>query len=219
MKLLWSKLYIFTIYLLLVSVVVTADEYDEDDENDSTDIDELSNIKENKESNNNTVSNDIIDDDDDDDDDEDEDYEGDEETMCDYRISSFVRNFNSTPFLPDDYENVYDSVTKTNFIHRKYNITDMMTIVDRAINYVTKLGGNRDLADTGMYISSIIMDRIYEAKVSPECSADLANIGNGLRNYQLWPAKCKFYFFLNLLFALIFINLPFGQFNSFRFNG
>lgn len=53
-----------------------------------------------------------------------------------------------------------------------------------------------------MYISSVMMDKIYEAKVSPECSADLANIANGVRNGQLWAPKCKFAF-LNWLFWLI----------------
>src|SRR5699024_10940480 len=49
--------------------------------------------------------------DDEDDDDDYEEGEGEEET-CDTRISSIVRNFNSTPLLPDDYNEAYEAVTK-----------------------------------------------------------------------------------------------------------
>src|SRR5699024_3648020 len=69
-----------------------------------------------------------------DDDDYEEGDEGEEE-VCDTRISSIVRNFNSTPLLPDDYEEAYETVTKIDLINRKYNITDMMRIVQRFIDY------------------------------------------------------------------------------------
>ena len=130
--------------------------------------------------------------DDDDEDEEGDEYDGEEEE-CDTRISSIVRSFNTTPFLPDDYQEAYESVTKTDLVNKRYNITDMMSIVQRFLDFGTKMSKNKDLADTGMYLSSIMMDRMYEARVSAECTADLANIGSNLQKGELWPAKCMYF--------------------------
>ena len=125
-----------------------------------------------------------------DDDDDDESDDGSEEEGCDMRLSSVVRNIDGSPFLPDDYEAAYDSVTKTDWANKHYNITDMMAIIQSVIDHGVKVSKNKDLADTAMYVSSVMMDRLYDAKVSAECTADLANIGSSLRSGQLWPVKC-----------------------------
>lgn len=88
---------------------------------------------------------------------EDEEEEGDgDEEGCDSRLSSVVRNFDSTPFLPDDYTEAAEMVTQTDLVHRQYNITDMMSIVQRLIDYTTKLSKSKDLADTGRVAVTLV---------------------------------------------------------------
>ena len=153
---------------------------------DITKNDKVSNSALNNDSKNNLIINENEDENEDEDDAEDD---GEDDT-CDTSLNSFVRRFNATPFLPDDYEQVYEQVSQMDLINRKYNITEMITILERSFDYIKKISKNKDIADTGMYLSSVMMDRLFEAKVSAECTADLANIGQGLRNLQLWSAKC-----------------------------
>ena len=71
------------------------------------------------------------------------------------------------------------------------HINDTLATLDRLYAYLEKVRQNKDLTDTMMYVSSVAMDKLYEAKISPGCTADLMAIGNGMKEGQRWAMTCK----------------------------
>ena len=129
--------------------------------------------------------------------DDDDDYYDENDNDCDGRLSTFVRSFDGSSLLPDDYEILADRMHSLNYssndrlnYNQIHHINDTLAILERLGKIVEKLRSNKDLSDTVLYIGSVLMDKAYEAKVPAECLADLATIGNALRNMEPWAFKC-----------------------------
>ncbi len=83
---------------------------------------------------------------------------------------------------------VLSSVLSAKFRH----INDTLALINRAQAFSERLlAGSKDLKDTLLYISSLLSDRMVEAKLSAQCTADIANIGRALQERKLWAAKSK----------------------------
>ena len=121
-----------------------------------------------------------------------EDDEDEDEDACDGTLSSFVRKFDPSPLLPDDYEEVSNTMHQMDLYNQIKHINDTLALGQRLMKYQDKLKDNKDIASAILYLSSILTDRVYAAKVSAECSADLLNVMNGMRNYELWAMKCRY---------------------------
>lgn len=119
-------------------------------------------------------------------------HDQDESDGCDGRISSFVRSFDSTDFLPDDYEEISDSIHQKDLYRQIHHINDTLALGQRLFDYGQKLKANKDIESTVLYLSSVFMDKIYAAQISAQCSADLLNVLTGIRNQELWALKCTY---------------------------
>ena len=139
----------------------------------------------------------MIENEDDDDDEDDEDFE------CDNRLSTFVRSFNTSQLLPDDYEELSDFMHQHGVYGHIHHINGTLEVLDRMLRFLEKIKDNKDLTDTLMYISSVTMDKMYEAKMSTQCMADFAAIGNAFRDGNRWAFDCKYFFFFANKFILI----------------
>ena len=125
--------------------------------------------------------------------DDDDDEEGDDEdsSSCDGRLSTFVRTFDGASFLPDDYEHLSEVFSKHGPYRHHKRLEDMLETLNRLWKMAEKVQDNKDLKDTGLYVSSVLSDKLYEAEVSAQCTADLIAIGGGLQALQPWAFKCK----------------------------
>ena len=124
----------------------------------------------------------------------DDEYEDDDEEdggcdSCDGKMSSFVRSFEGSAYLPDDIEEVTEFMHKNGAYGHSKNINDTMAVMDRLNVYMEKLKKNKDMTDTIMYVSSVLSDRMYEAQVSSQCMADFMAVGTGIQNIQIWSLK------------------------------
>ena len=126
--------------------------------------------------------------------DDDDDDTSEENESCDGRLSSFVRTFDTSSVLPDDYEQVSETMHNVDIYRQINHINDTIALVQRMIDYGTKLKSNKDIESTILYATSVMMDRIFAAQISPQCQADLMNVMNGIKDQQLWAYKCKFDF-------------------------
>lgn len=122
--------------------------------------------------------------------DEDEDLEDTE--YCDGRISTFVRNLNRTQFLPPDYEELEEAVSKGDIRNKIHHINDTIKIVERLVAYGQQLTTNKDLKDAILYFSSLITEKLYKVNISPSCMGDLVTVLSAIRNRKLWAMQCKF---------------------------
>ena len=166
---------------------------------------------------------------------EDEEYEEDEEGDYDDQdsgpilLSQFVRRFDTSAFVPADYEAMTAELEKassiaaetgqslSSILSAKYrHINDTLAVINRAQAFGERLlAGSKDLKDTALYISSLLSDRMVEAKLSAQCTADIANIGRALQERKLWAAKCKsifisFFFSIHHLFFHLFSHRRLG---------
>lgn len=117
---------------------------------------------------------------------------------CHNGMSSFVRHFDYSPYLPDDFEEVYENVnlgdemTEGNVYGQIDNINDTLHIINRLVKYGDKLKGNSDILNSAKYLLSILSDKLlYDARMSSECTADLIKVMQAARNGQLWAWKCE----------------------------
>ena len=116
----------------------------------------------------------------------------DEESVCDGRLSSFIRNFDPKPFLPSDYDEIEEKMPSMDLHnYQAHHLNDTIRLVERLINYGQKLMNNTDLRDTSLYLSSVMMDKLYRAEISEQCTADLLRVVGAMRSRNLWAFKCK----------------------------
>lgn len=116
---------------------------------------------------------------------------------CPNRMSSFVRHVDYSQYLPDDFEEVYENVnlgdemTEGNVYGQIDNINDTLHIINRLVKYAEKWKGNTDILNSAKYLLSILSDKLYDARMSSECTADLIKVMQAARNGQLWAWKCE----------------------------
>lgn len=122
-----------------------------------------------------------------------------EENCDDAKLSSFVRNFKASSFLPEDYKVVKESMNfnvneqESDRIYEQINsLNDTFQVINRLLKYGHKLRNNVDIIDTIKYLSSITTDEVYEAKISSECTADLLHVAQAIMNNQLWAWNCEY---------------------------
>ena len=115
-----------------------------------------------------------------------------EEDACDDTLSSFARNFDLNPFLPDDFEEVSSTMHQIDLYNQVQHINDTIAIGERMYKYQQKLKNNGDITNTMYYLSSVFMDKIFSAGLSAQCSADLLKVMTAMRNYELWAMKCMY---------------------------
>ncbi len=120
-----------------------------------------------------------------------------------------MRTFDGASFLPDDYEHLSEVFSKQGPYRHHKRLEDMLETLNRLWKMAEKVQDNKDLKDTGLYVSSVLSDKLYEAEVSAQCTADLIAIGGGLQALQPWAFKCKR---KNFLFQLISFNYIFIYF-------
>lgn len=125
------------------------------------------------------------------------------EDSCDGRIGSFVRHFNSTPFLPEDYEQVKESMSNTDIFDQVHHINDSVQILERLAGYVNQIRFNSDILDSINYLSSIISEKILDIDLSTECVTDIFYVIKAIRQKHLWAYYCEFPFDCQLAFQLV----------------
>lgn len=123
--------------------------------------------------------------------DEDENGEGDDDDSCDSRLSTFVRSFDGAAYLPDDFEVLTEQLHTVGPYGHVKSLNGTLAILQRNAAFAEKLRANKDLSDTFMYVSSVLSDKLYDAKLSSQCAADLLAIGQAIRNTEEWAFRCK----------------------------
>lgn len=136
---------------------------------------------------------------------EEDDDEGDEEESGPILLSQFVRRFDSSQYVPSDYEKMAAELEAASasaassgghlasILSSKYgHINDTLHLVDRLQAYGQQLlSGSKDLKDTALYIGSLLSDRMTEAKLDSQCTADLTNVVRALQEREIWAIKRK----------------------------
>lgn len=129
---------------------------------------------------------------DDEEDDEGDYNDGDEDEEAEVRLRTFVRQYNVSQFLPDDFTELSEKMAHIDLYKQPYqHINDTIQFVKRLERYFHKLSTNKDIADTVLYLSSHISDSLYQARLSPQCMADMANVLQGIKDRSIWAMKCK----------------------------
>lgn len=140
--------------------------------------------------------------------DEEYDEDDDDEDTGPILLSQFVRRFDTSSYVPPDFEKMAaeledaSSLAATSGGHlasilasKFKHINDTLNLVDRLQAYGNQLlTGSKDLKDTALYIGSLLSDRMTEAKLDSQCTADIANIARALQERELWAIKRKFLF-------------------------
>ena len=65
-------------------------------------------------------------------------------------------------------------------------------MIERMLSYGKKLQANKDAFEAIKYVVVAMSDRLYQAHISPTCTADLFHVFNGIQNKEIWAMKSKF---------------------------
>jgi len=195
-----------TIGSMSTSTTRAPDEEDEDDEDD--DDEETDGSKEDSKPKSITSENDedeadgkssvdetkkSKDEDDDEDDDDDENSDEDEGQSCDGKFSSFVRTIKLSDYLPDDFWDVSDYLNHNSARGHVRNINHTLVHLNQHAKWLNKVFSNKDLQDAAAYIGSVMMEFLMEVDITPDCMADLATMGQAVRNFEMWALKSEFH--------------------------